>query len=109
MSTETKEIEETYAEGSALTELFGPSAKTKIIAALLSENDVDVNVTDLADLAGLHRTTVHDHIGDLEELGVVQRTRTVSGSPMYKINRDSEVAERIAQLEWDLLDVIAEE
>lgn len=100
---------ETYAEGHALTNLFGESAKTKIIAALLSESDVDVNVTDIADLAGLHRTTVYDHIDDLEALGVVEQTRTVSGSPMYQINRDSDVAEDIAQLHWDLLDVVAEE
>ena len=107
MELETKN--ETYAEGHALTKLFGESAKTKIIAALLSESDVDVNVTDIADLAGLHRTTVYDHIDDLEDLGVVEQTRTVSGSPMYKINRDSDVAEDIAKLHWDLLDVVGEE
>lgn len=110
MSTEAKRKEEdTYANGSALTKLFGESAKTKLIAALLSESDVDLNVTDLADLAGLHRTTVYEHIEDFEELGVVEQTRTVSGSPMYKINRDSQVAEDVAQLEWDLLDAIEEE
>jgi len=107
MELETKN--ETYAEGHALTNLFGESAKPKIIAALLSESDVDVNVTDIADLAGLHRTTVYDHIDDLEALGVVEQTRTVSGSPMYQINRDSDVAEDIAKLHWDLLDVVAEE
>ncbi|MCG1004899.1 MULTISPECIES: winged helix-turn-helix domain-containing protein [Halobacterium] len=97
---------ETYAEGHALTNLFGESAKTKIIAALLSESDVDLNVTDIADLAGLHRTTVYDHIDDLEALGVIEQTRTVSGSPMYNINRDSDVTEDIAQLHWDLIGVI---
>jgi len=107
MELETKN--KTYAEGHALTKLFGESAKTKIIAALLSESDVDVNVTDIADLAGLHRTTVYDHIDDLEDLGVVEQTRTVSGSPMYQINRDSDVAEDIAKLHWDLLDVVGEE
>lgn len=109
MSIQTENSNETYAEGSALTELFGESAKTKLIAALLSESDVDLNVTDLADLAGIHRTTVYEHIDNLEDLGIVERTRTVGGSPMYQINRDSQIAKDIAQLEWDLLDVIAEE
>lgn len=109
MSIESKTQSETYAEGSALTKLFGESAKTKLISALLSENDVDLNVTDMADLAGLHRTTVYDHIDDLEELGIVEHTRTVGGSPMYQINRDSQVAKDITELEWDLLDVIPEE
>jgi len=109
MSIEAKDDTETYAEGTALTRLFGGSAKTKLIAALLSESDVDLNVTDLADLAGVHRSTVYEHINDLEELGVVEQTRKVGGSPMYRINKDSEVAEDIAQIRWDLLDVIAEE
>lgn len=104
-----KAEEETYAEGTVLTKLFGDAAKTKLLAALLSESDVDTNVTDLADLAGLHRTTVYDHIDDFVELGVVEQTRTVGGSPMYRIDRDSDIAEGVAQLEWDLLDAVSEE
>jgi len=99
---------QTYADGTALTKLLGESPKVKIIASLLSENDVDLNVTDIADLAGLHRTTVYDHLDNLQELGVVVKTREVSGSPMYRINRDSDVAEDLATLEWDLLDAVAD-
>jgi predicted ArsR family transcriptional regulator len=109
MSVTNGPTNETYAEGTALTKLFGDSAKTKLLAALLSESDVDLNVTDLADLAGVHRTTVYDHIDDFVELGIVEQTRTVGGSPMYRIDRDSQVAEDVAQLEWDLLDALADE
>lgn len=109
MSTEYKEqTDETYAEDSALTQLFGNNPKVKIIAVLLSESDRDVTVTDISELAGLHRTTMYDHLDDLVELGVVVKTREVRGSPMYRINRDLAVAEDIARLEWNLLDVIEE-
>lgn len=100
---------DTYAEGSALTQLFGETPKVKIIAALLSESDTELSVSEIADLAGIHRTTVYDHLEELGQLGVVDETRKVAGSQMYRINRDSSVAEDVAQLEWDLLDVIAEE
>jgi len=100
---------QTYADGTVLTKLLGESPKVKIIASLLSENNVDLNVTDIADLAGLHRTTVYDHLDALQELGVVVKTREVGGSPMYRINRDSDVAEDLATLEWDLLDAVADE
>ena len=100
---------ETYAEDTALTKLFGNSPKVKIIAALLSESDHDLNVNQIAELAGVHRSTVYDHLEDLVALGVVEKTREVSGSQMYRINKDSTVAEDVAQLEWDLLDVIAKE
>lgn len=109
MKAKKKESNNTYADGTALTQLFGDSPKVKILSSLVSESDVDLNVTQIADLAGLHRTTVHDHLDDLQELGVVEQTREVGGSPMYQINRDSEVAEDIAELEWDLLDVIGDE
>lgn len=99
---------ETYAEDTALTKLFGNGPKVKIIAALLSESDHDLNVSQIAELAGVHRSTVYDHLQDLVEVGVVEKTREVSGSQMYRINKDSTIAESVAQLEWDLLDVIVE-
>ncbi|WP_159077147.1 hypothetical protein [Halococcoides cellulosivorans] len=42
-------------------------------------------------------------------LGVVEQTREVNGSPMYQISQDSTVAQDLAQFEWDLLDVVAED
>lgn len=105
MSSKTTPHEDagSFAEDSALTSLFGTHPKTKILAALLSESR-DVNVTRIAELAGVSRSTVYDHLDDLEELRVVEQTRTVGGSPLYQINRNSDVAKKLAQLEWDLLD-----
>lgn len=40
---------------------------------------------------------------------MVEQTREVSGSPLYQIDRDSPVAERLAELEYDLVDEIADE
>ena len=108
-SGETTSQNGSYAEGSVLTLLLGNNPKVKILASLLSENDHDINATDIARLAGVSRSTVYRHLDDLQELGVVVHTRDVGGSPMYRINRDSQVAEDLAQLEWDLLDVVPEE
>lgn len=99
---------ETYATDAALTKLFGTTPKTKILTALLAESDHDLNVTQIAELAGVHRTTVYGHLEDLVGLGVVEQTRTVGGSQMYRIDRESTVAEDVAKLEWDLLDVIGD-
>lgn len=109
MSIESKNQDETYAQGTALTKLFGDAPKVKILASMLSESDHDLNITQIAELAGIHRTTVYDHLEDLVEIGVVEETRTVGGSQMYQINKDSKVAEDVAKLEWDLLDAIGQE
>lgn len=93
-----------FAEGTVLTGLFGNHPKVKIIVALLSESQHDLTVTQIADLAGVHRSTVYDHLDDLIALDVVEQTREVSGSPLYQINRDDDVAKAIGQIEWELMD-----
>lgn len=90
---------ESDAEDTPLTVLFGSGARVRIVAALLGEDEHDVNVSDLARLAGVARSTVYEHIDELVALGVVERTRTVGGSPMYRLNRDSDVGQQLAKLE----------
>jgi DNA-binding transcriptional ArsR family regulator len=90
---------EAYAENTPLTAAFGDGARTKIIAALISEQNRDLNVSDIANLAGVARSTVYDHINALQELNIITKTREIGGSPMYEINTDSELVEHIQMVE----------
>ncbi|USZ66705.1 winged helix-turn-helix domain-containing protein [Halorussus salilacus] len=90
---------DSYAEDSPFTPLFGQPARTKILAAFVSERGRDLNVSYVAKLAGVARSTVYDHLDDLQELGVVEHTRDVGGSPMYQLNEDSDIAEELVRLE----------
>lgn len=90
---------ETYAEDTPLTHVFGANARVKIIAALLSERDQDLNVTDIGRLAGVDRSTVYDHLDELQDLQLVVQTREVGASPMYQINNDSPIVQRVAEIE----------
>ncbi len=56
----------------------------------------------------MSRSSVYRHIDTLIDLGVVEQTREVSGSPLYQLNRDSQVAERLAQLEYELVELVAD-
>lgn len=98
---------ESFAEQTALTSLLGDHPKVKILAVLLSEGR-DINVSQIAELAGMSRSTVYDHISALQEVGVVKLTRKVGGSPLYEINEESDIAECLAKLEWVLLDYYEE-
>ncbi|WP_232820607.1 winged helix-turn-helix domain-containing protein [Halorussus litoreus] len=88
-----------YAEDSPFMALFGQPARTKILAAFVSERGRDLNVSYVAKLAGVARSTVYDHLDELRELGVIEHTRDVGGSPMYQLNEDSEVAAELVRLE----------
>lgn len=92
-----------YADETALTDLLGDNPKVKILAVLLSEGR-DINVSRIAEQAGVSRSTVYDHIDNLQALGVVEQTRKIGGSPLYQLKKESEAAKKLAQLEWALLD-----
>jgi DNA-binding transcriptional ArsR family regulator len=103
MATKVGTDAEAYADDTPLTHLFGSGARVKIVAALLGEDGTDLNVTDIARLAGVARSTVYDHIDELQELGVVEHTRNVGDSPMYRFNGENEVCEYVAKLEGVML------
>ena len=98
-----KEINQIYAEDTPLTWALGDKSKVKILAALLSEKDQDINISDLSRLSGLSRSTIYDHIGVLQDAGLVKKTREVSNSDMFQIDTDSEGVEHLAKLEQFLL------
>jgi DNA-binding transcriptional ArsR family regulator len=99
MAAKIRSETEPYADDTPLTHLFGSGARVKIVAALLGEAGTDLNVSDIARLAGVARSTVYDHLDDLRELGVVEHTRNVGDSPMYRFHAESEVGEHVAELE----------
>nr|WP_276299640.1 winged helix-turn-helix domain-containing protein [Halorussus sp. DT80] len=92
-------IVSSYTEESPFVSLLGQPARTKLLAAFVSERGRDLNVSYVADLAGVARSTVYDNLDDLQELGVVEHTRDVGGSPMYQLNENNEIAEELVRLE----------
>lgn len=99
---------QSYAENAALTELFGDSPKVKILAVLLQQGR-DTNISTIADVGGMSRSSVYKYIDDLISLGVVEQTREIGGSPLYQIDKESDVAKRLSELEFALVDVVAGE
>jgi len=98
--------DEVYAEGTALTEMLGGGPKVKILCAFLAEPEYDLNKTEVADMAGVSRNTVYRHLDDLTEMSVVIETRETGGNQRYKINKDNPAAKKLAELEWELIDIV---
>jgi len=105
---DNKADQEAYAEGSVLTQFLGDGPKIKILAAFLADPDpeFDYTVTEIADLAGVSRNTVYRHLDDLLEVGAIVKTRESGSSPRYKLNKDNPAAKLVAQLEWELMDLL---
>jgi DNA-binding transcriptional ArsR family regulator len=101
--------EEAYADNTALTKLFGDHPRTKILVAFLGDPNHDLNAGQISDSAGLSTSAVYKHIDQLEELGIISKTRTVSGSQMYRLNNDDPLVEHIGQLQFGLAHRMAED
>lgn len=104
MSSTENRPDSPYADGTVLTQALGTHAKVKILAVLLSESDRSLNVTDIAEQAGIERSTFYDHVEDLENLGLIVRTSEGGNTTPYRLNRESDAARALAELEWELID-----
>jgi hypothetical protein len=72
-------------------ELTSHPAACRMLRALLDAQGMDLNKSDLAEMADVGRRTVHNNIDLLVSLGLVEETRTTSGAQMYAL-RDAEDA-----------------
>jgi len=88
------ETNEAYADDVPLTHLFGESARTKIIAALVGNKNRDLSASELARQAGIARPTVYEHIDDLAEIGAVDVDRETKQGKRYRLS-DGDLGESI--------------
>jgi len=95
----TQTSSEAFADNAPLMNLFGTPARTPILSVFVDEKDYDLNVSEIADQAGVARSTVYTHLDDLEALGVIEATRETGNSQRYQLNTDSPIAERLTELE----------
>jgi Fic family protein len=98
------EVKDDYASGTYFVDVLGDSAKARILATFLGSHNDDLNISDIARISGVNRSTVYRNIDDLLKYGLVEQSRTVGNSKMYRLNKDNEAAQKLAAFEWALLD-----
>ncbi len=91
------EATEAYADDTPLLELFGDTARTRIISALIG-NDQDMSASELARQAGIARPTVYDHLDDLERIDVLQVSRETAQGKRYQLAA-GELGEQLTRTE----------
>lgn len=99
---ETDALEDAYADGTPLVDLFGDAARAKILSVFATQRDHEFNVAELARQAGITRKTAYEHIDEFAEIGIV-REREVSQGKRYSYNGDSMVARKLYELNGAML------
>ncbi len=92
----------------SLEKLFTGSATAKILDVLWEYQDLDLTLTDIADEAGIHYTTLMKALPVLEELDMVTMTRQVGNAKLYQINKEDIVVKRLVKFLNELNIRIAE-
>ena len=88
-----------FADNAPLMELFGTPARTRLLSVFVDEMEYDLNVSELAEQAGIARSTVYEHLDDLQALDVIEQTRETGNGRRYQLNAESPIAERLHELE----------
>lgn len=102
--------EDSHSEDSAIgdnnnfSRVFGEGARSRILYVMFFFHDQKLTKTRLADEAGVSRPTVYDHVPKLIEMGIINE----SEEGRVWVNKDSELAQTIAKMEWDFIDTIVE-
>lgn len=82
-----------------MVDVDGRPARAKILGVLVAERGRDLSKSEIARQAGIARSTLYNHLDELEILGVVTHTRTSGASERYQLNENSDVADLLYKLE----------
>ena len=73
-------------EETIFTKAIGNTPKIKVLEFLIEGRELDYSVSDIAEGAGIGRTTLFRIWGDFIELGIVKHTRDIGNAKLYKLN-----------------------
>lgn len=90
-------------EKSLLLQLTGEMPLFKIIDFLVDNKGMDYTKTDIAEGAGISRTSLFKYWGELEKHGIVKVTRRFGKTKLYTLNPKNTVTRRILDLEKALI------
>lgn len=99
---------EVFADDTPLVWLMGQPARTRILSVFIDERFRDLSVSEIADQAGIARSTVYDHLDDFVDIGIVENTRKSGVSQRYQLDMDNDIAELLYKIDGITLQKLLE-
>jgi DNA-binding transcriptional ArsR family regulator len=106
--SQTTTDDEAFADDTPLVWLMGRPARARILSVFVDERSRDLSVSEIAEQAGIARSTVYDHLDDFVELGIVENTRKAGVSERYQLDMDNDIAELLYKLDGVTLNALYE-
>ena len=80
------------------TKAIGNTPKIKVLEFLIEGRELDYSVSDIAEGAGIGRTTLFRIWDDLVELSIVKPTRVIGNAKLYKLNLENAFVKKMVDL-----------
>ena len=80
------------------TRAIGNTPKIKVLEFLIEGRELDYSISDIAEGAGIGRTTLLRIWDDFVELGIVKNTRNIGNAKLYKLNITSPFVRKFVDL-----------
>lgn len=90
-------------EKSLFIEFMGDSPMTRIFDYLLTEQDVDFSISDMARNARVGRTTLYRVWSKLIEKKIIIPTRIIGKAKLYKLNKDNIAINKLIEIDNTLV------
>lgn len=101
MSSKQTPGHEIDAGDSLLVRLFGRPSRVKIIEALLTRYTAKLTATQIAEVAGIDKSTFHRNKDLLLELEIIERS-DIGGNTVFTLNENSPLVQALGQLHTEI-------
>lgn len=96
-------------KGGAFCDTYGKSIRNVILEYLLENQQLDFAIGDLAKEVEISRPKAYDIIGELEKKGFVIKSRIISKTQLYLLNKDNPRAKLLMKNFKECLRLVVEE
>ena len=83
---------------SVFTKVIGNTPKTRVLEFLIEGRELDHSISDIAEGAGIGRTTLFRILGNIVSAGIVKHTRDIGNARLYKLNMDNKFVLKLVEL-----------
>lgn len=95
----------TNVSDSVLQRVFGKGSFIKIVDALLDHPNYEYTKKELAEVNGMSRATLYRVWDRVEDLEIVEESRKIGNTTMFKLNTESPVVKALYQFEQTIRDL----
>src|SRR3989338_6372061 len=80
------------------TKAVGNTPKIKVLEFLIEGRELDYSISDIAEGAGIGRTTLFRIWDDFVQLGLVRHTRDIGNAKLYRLNTENAFVMKMVEM-----------